>query len=143
MDIYESFRLVAATGCGIQMGAFLIISLFHKPLFVKWPLDITTAGLFKRLYRLCTIVAIISGVFAIFGEAREAGFLLAILGMSYMLLLTHLLPTIINQHYKINTESIDKQRRSPEEIITFLKTIQVSSHFLQFLVLIYLVYSLN
>lgn len=142
MDIYESFRLVAATGCGMQMGAFLIISLFHKPLFLKWPREITSAELFKRLYRLCTVIAIISGVLAIFGEAREAGFLLAILGMSYILLLTHLLPAITKLHYKIDAGSTIKQRRSPEEIIGFLKIIQISSHFLQFLVLLYLVYRL-
>ena len=142
MDTFETLRLIAATGCGIQMGGFLMLSLFHQPIFKQWPMDYTASGLFKRFYRFNTAIAIISGVFAIFGEARETGFLLAVLGMSYILLLTHLLPAISNQHDQIKSKKDHKLRRPPEEIINFLKVIQTFSHLSQFIILIYLIYSL-
>ena len=37
METVEILRLVAATGCGIQIGGFMLLSLFHSPLFKAWP----------------------------------------------------------------------------------------------------------
>lgn len=143
MDTIETLRLVAATGCGIQIGGFLLLSLFHKPLFSRWPQDIELSRLFKIFYRFNTAISIISGVFAIFGEARSAGFLLAVLGMSYVLLLTHLLPAILNTHHEINNGSSHTARRSPSESLILLCKLQITAHFLQLSTIIYIVYKLS
>ena len=142
MDIFEALRLIAATGCGIQIGGFLLLSLFHKPLFDNWPDDMGISWLFKRFYRFNTVISIISGVIAILGEARAAGFLLAILGMSYTLLLTHLMPALLNQNRLIDAKTNLDLRRSPKEIINILGKTQQITHFCQLSVLIYIIYML-
>jgi len=142
MTLLESLRLLASTGCGIQIGSFLLLSVFHKPLLDSWPEKTEKLWLFKRFYRFNIFVSLISGILAIFGEARETGFLLAILGMTYVLLLTHLLPSIINQHQQIQFRNTQNLRRSPDEILMILKKLQIIIHFSQLLLLFYLVYRL-
>lgn len=143
MDTVEILRLIAATGCGIQIGGFLLLSLFHKPLFSSWPQNIELSWLFKRFYRFNTAISIISGCFAIFGEARSTGFLLAILGMSYILLLTHLLPAILNTHQQIDKKTSYTTKRSPSESLKILNNIQITAHFSQLTLIIYIVYKLS
>jgi hypothetical protein len=143
MDTIETLRLIAATGCGIQIGGFLLLSLFHKPLFSRWPQDIELCSLFKIFYRFNTSISIISGVFAILGEARSAGFLLAILGMSYILLLTHMLPAILNTHQELNKGSAFTARRPPYETLKLLNKVQITAHFLQLSTIVYIVYKLS
>ena len=142
MDILEALRLAAATGCGIQIGGLLLLSLFHRPLFEHWPFDLEISWLFKRFYRFNTIITILSGVLAILAGARSSGFLLAVLGMTYILLLTHWLPAVANQHHQLNNKTYKKLKRSPTEILTLLKKIQTVAHFSQLLALIYIVYLL-
>jgi len=139
MTLLESLRLIASTGCGIQIGSFLLLSLFHKPLLEAWPENIEHLWLFKRFYRFNLFISLISGVLAIFGESRETGFLLAILGMTYALLLTHLLPSVIHQHQQIQSGVSQKLKRSPTEILQILKKLQIIIHFSQLLLLFYLV----
>ncbi|MDH5518452.1 MAG: hypothetical protein OEY36_11645 [Gammaproteobacteria bacterium] len=143
MDIYESLRLIAATGCGIQIGGFLLLSLFHQALFKDWPQNTETSELFKRFYRFNTLISILSGIIAILGEARSAGFLLAILGMSYSLLLTHLLPAIRHQSQQMSAKTEVTLKRSPQQITLILVRTQTAVHFSQLCSLIYLVYMLS
>lgn len=138
MTIYESLRLYAAAGCGIQIGGFLLLSLFHRPLLVGWPADISLLWLYQRFYRFNTAISVISGILAILGNAKTTGFLLAILGMSYILLLIHLLPLIQQQNQQIVEKQGLNLRRSPAEILHILKYLQISIHLTQLLVLIYL-----
>jgi len=137
MQTIEILRLIAATGCGIQIGGFFLLSLFHKPLFSRWPQEIELSGLFSRLYRFNTAISIISGFFAILSEARTTGFMLAILGMSYILLLTHLLPAMRKLHFQSDQISNDR-RRSPTESLNLLSKLQTFTHFIQLLALIYI-----
>jgi len=139
MTLLESLRLLASTGCGIQIGGFLLLSLFHKPLLKTWPESIEHLWLFKRFYRFNLFISLISGVLAILGGSRETGFLLAILGMTYVLLLTHLLPAMIYQHQQIQLNNSQKLKRSPAEILQLLKKLQIIIHFSQLLLLIYFV----
>jgi len=139
MTLFESLRLIASTGCGIQIGGFLLLSLFHKPLLEAWPESIEHLWLFKRFYRFNLFISLISGVLAIFGESRETGFLLSILGMTYVLLLTHLLPAIAHQHEQVQSGVSQQLKRSPKEILLLLKKLQIIIHFSQLLLLIYLV----
>lgn len=143
MDTIETLRLIAATGCGIQMGGFLLLSLFHKPLFKQWPQNIELSDLFKIFYRFNTAISIISGVFAILGEARSAGFLLAIVGMSHLILLTHLLPAILSTHSAINKTKSYTPKRSPTNTLKILNKIQKIAHFLQLIAISYIVYKLS
>jgi len=138
MQTTEILRLIAATGCGIQIGGFFLLSLFHKPLFSRWPQDIELSGLFSRLYRFNTAISIVSGFFAIISEARSTGFMLAILGMSYILLLTHLLPAMRKLHYQSDQVSNYNTRRSPAESLNLLNKLQTITHFIQLLALIYI-----
>jgi len=139
MTIYESLQVLAAAGCGIQIGGFLLLSLFHNAVFSKWPEDISSLGLFQRFYRFSIVVALCSGILAIFAESRDIGFLLAILGMSHVLLLTHLLPAISRSHQLMRADKDLKHRRSPAETLQLLKKLQLIVHFLQLLLLLYLV----
>ncbi|MDH5423405.1 MAG: hypothetical protein OEY29_00255 [Gammaproteobacteria bacterium] len=142
MTTIEILRLIAATGCGIQIGGFLLLSLLHRPLLHNWPKNIELDWLFKRYYRFNTIISAISGVFAILGEARSTGFLLAILGMSYILLLTHLLPAMLNLHQQINNKPSFLTRRSPSQSLAILGKLQITAHFFQLIVIMYIVYML-
>lgn len=143
MNTIETLRLIAATGCGIQIGGFLILSLLHKPLLNNWPQNIELNWLFKRFYRFNTAISIISGFFAILGEARSTGFLLAILGMSYILLHTHLLPAILSVHQQISNNASFPTRRSPSQSLKILSKIQITVHFTQLMVVMYIVYKLS
>ena len=143
MDTIEILRLMAATGCGIQIGGFLLLSLFHKPLFSRWPQDIELNKLFKIFYRFNTAISIISGILAILGEARSTGFLLAIIGMSHILLLTHMLPAIQNAHQKVDKKETFITKRSPSETLRILNKVQITAHFLQLLAILYIVYKLS
>jgi len=142
MTIYQSLQVLAATGCGIQIGSFLLLSLYHKPIFAHWPEDISLLGLFQRFYRFNILIAVSSGILAIFAENREAGFLLAILGMSHVLLLTQLLPSMRHSHQLIGQKYSQIRRRSPKEILSLLQKLQITVHFSQLLLLIYLVVQL-
>lgn len=143
MNTLELLRLIAATGCGIQMGGFLLLSLFHKPLFSTWPNNIGLCDLFKRFYRFNTVIAIISGLLAIFAGARSTGFLLAILGMSYILLLTHLIPAMIKLHNQSKKPPAFSAKRSPKESLILLNKLQIMAHFIQLTTIIYIVYRLS
>ncbi len=143
MDTIETLRLMAATGCGIQIGGFILLSLFHKPLFSRWPQDIELNLLFKIFYRFNTAISIISGVLAILGEARSMGFLLAIVGMSHILLLTHMLPAIQSTHQKVNKKETFTSKRPPSETLKILNKVQITAHFLQLLAILYIVYKLS
>ena len=143
MDTIETLRLIAATGCGTQIGGFLLLSPFHKPLFNDWPQNIEISWLFKRFYRFNTTISIISGFFAILGEARSTGFLLAVLGMSYILLLTHLLPAMLNVHQQINKTNAYPTKRTPSQTLNLLNNIQIVTHFSQLTVVIYIIYTLS
>lgn len=142
MTIYESLQVLAATGCGIQIGSYFMLSLFHQPIFSKWPDDISVQALYRRFYRFNVVIAIISGVLAIFAESRETGFLLAILGMSHILLLTHLLPAMVSCRQQSEVKNTQKLRRSPKETLNLLLKFQLMAHFSQLLLLIYLVMKL-
>lgn len=143
MDTIETLRLLAATGCGIQIGGFLLLSFFHKPLFSRWPQDIELNLLFKIFYRFNTAISIISGVLAILGEARSMGFLLAIIGMSHILLLTHMLPAIQSTHQKVDKKETFTNKRPPSETLKILNKVQITAHFLQLLAILYVVYKLS
>jgi len=143
MNTIEILRLLAATGCGIQLGGFLLLSLFHKPLFSTWPQNINLSDLFKRFYRFNTAIAIISGILAIFAGARSTGFLLAILGMTYILLLTHLLPTMLKLHEQSKVQASFNTKRSPFETLELLNKLQITAHFFQLVTIIYIVYKLS
>lgn len=143
MTIYDVLRLLAATGCGIQIGGFLLLSLFHNPLFKTWPADLELLWLYQRFYRYNIVIALISGILAIFAEARIPGMYLAILGSSHVLLQTHLLPAMVSTQKKLDDRNSLKYRRSPAEMLVILKNVQITVHFFQLIFLFYIVSELT
>lgn len=138
MDSYESARLISAAACGAQLGTFLMLSLLNRPLLANWPENLSYLWIFKRFYRLNTVLSVLAGILAVLGQAREPGVLLAILGISYVLAHMHLLKAITRIQSNPQPSIQNKLRRSPAQQLKLLKFAQQSLHLLQILSLIYL-----
>jgi hypothetical protein len=142
MDSYETARLISATACGAQLGAFLMLSLLNRPLLNDWPNSLDTIWVFKRFYRLNTVLAIFAGIFAVLGNANEPGFLFAILGFSYVLAHLHLLRAMSLTQQNSKSPVQAHLKRSPRQLLQLLKLSQQLLHITQIFGLIYLLSSL-
>ena len=141
MNAYEILRLISGCLCGMQIGSFFLLSLQNRPLLENWPYNTDYLWLFKRIYRLHTVLTVIAGVIAILGHANKAGVILAILGMSYVIAHMHLLRAIVVSSNAITTTS-KTPRSITERNLKTLKLLQQLLHLLQIFSLIYAVYLL-
>lgn len=144
MDPFEILRLIAATTCGAQLGAFLLLSLMQQPLLSDWPRNQESLWLFQRLYRLNLVLSLLAGILAIFGQAQQVGFMLAILGMSYVIAHMHLLRAIrVSAVELANPGSQPAQKQINKRLINTLNRVQQLLHLLQVLALMYFIYRLS
>jgi len=94
MDIFLLFNLVAAGFTGATMGSFLLTTLLYNALLKK-PKNLNDSlYIYRRLYRLNTVLCLLAGVCAALTNNKSAAFMLAILAVSYVFNHAHILKGI-------------------------------------------------
>jgi len=91
MDLYYLFSHIAAGFSGAAMGSFLLITLLYRAL-LKQPKNLNNSiYIYRRLYRLNTVLCLLAGLCAALTNNQSAAFLLAILSVSYVFNHAHIL----------------------------------------------------
>ncbi len=104
MDIYLLFTLVAAAFSGATMGSFLLVTLLYKAL-LKSPENLSQSlFIYRRLYRLNSVLCLLGGICAALVKNQTAAFMLTILTVSYVFNHSHILKGIVqscNQQFQV------------------------------------------
>ena len=108
MDLYYLFSHIAAGFTGAAMGSFLLITLLYRAL-LKQPKNLNNSiYIYRRLYRLNTVLCLLAGLCAALTNNQSAAFLLAILSVSYVFNHAHILKGLTracNEHLQIQNMS--------------------------------------
>ncbi len=91
MDLFILFSLIAATLTGATVGSFLMVSLLYPVLLKNISNLNNTLYIYRRLYRLNSVLCLLAGVCAALVNNRPAALMLAILAVSYIFNLAHIL----------------------------------------------------
>jgi len=95
MDIYNLFALIAATFTGASMGSFLLVTLLYKT-FIKSQKSLDNSlFIYRRLYRLNSVLCLLAGICAALIKNQSAAFMLTILTVSYVFNHSHILKGIL------------------------------------------------
>jgi len=95
MDVYILFTLIAATLTGATMGSFLLLTLLYNTL-LKSPENLSNSlTIYRRLYRLNSVLCLLAGICAALVKNQSAAFLLTILTVSYVFNHSHILTGIL------------------------------------------------
>lgn len=104
MDIYFFFNLLAVAFTGASMGSFLLITLLYK-LLLKAPENLfNNFIIYRRLYRLNSVLCLLGGICAALIKNQTAAFLLTIITVSYIFTHSHLLNGMLktcNEQYQV------------------------------------------
>ena len=104
MDIFDLFRLIAVAFTGATMGSFLLVTLLYNAL-LKAPKNLFDSFIiYRRLYRLNSVLCLLAGICAALVKSQAAAFLLTILTVSYVFNHSHILKGILkscNEQYQI------------------------------------------
>ncbi len=104
MDLNHFVSLIAAAFTGASMGSFLLITLLYN-LLLKNPKNlINSLTIYRRLYRLNTVLCLIAGICAALIKNQTAAVLLAILAASYVFNHSHILKGILkscNEQFQV------------------------------------------
>ena len=104
MDLFLLFNLFAAGFAGATMGSFLLTTLLYNALLKK-PKNLNDSlYIYRRLYRLNTVLCLLAGVCAALTNNISAAFMLAILSVSYVFNHAHILKGIrkaCNKDYQV------------------------------------------
>jgi len=135
MDLFKLFTLFSATFAGATMGSYLLITLLYTAL-LKSPKNLNdTIYIYRRLYRLNSVLCLLGGICAALVNNKTAAFMLVILTVSYVFNHSHILKGLTlacdENYYIVNTNNY----RS-------LSSLQNVMHFLQFIGAGYAVYLL-
>ena len=125
MDLFKLFTLFAAGFAGATMGSFLLVTLLYSAL-LKHPSNLTDSlYIYRRLYRLNSVLCLLGGICAALVNDRTATFMLAILAVSYIFSLAHILKAISKTcNTQLEVTNISTYRS--------LSNIQNLIHFFQF-----------
>ncbi|VAW67510.1 hypothetical protein MNBD_GAMMA08-1036 [hydrothermal vent metagenome] len=122
MDIFNLFTLVAATFTGASMGSFLLVTLLYVPLLKTPDNLINNLTIYRRLYRLNTVLCLLAGVCAALIKNQSAAVLLTILAASYVFNHAHILKGILkacNEHYCIVNPSVYRSLSGLQNVLHF------------------------
>jgi len=104
MDIYFFFTLLAVAFAGASMGSFLLVTLLYN-LLLKAPANlIDSFTIYRRLYRLNSVLCLLGGICAALIKNQSAAFLLTIITVSYIFNHSHILKGMLktcNQQYQV------------------------------------------
>ncbi len=104
MDLFILFSLISAGFIGATLGSFLLISLLHSALLKNTRKLNDNIYIYKRLYRLNSILCLLGGVCAALVNNQQAALMMAILAVSYVFNHAHILKGIIsscNESYEL------------------------------------------
>lgn len=104
MDIFFLFTLIATALTGASMGSFLFVTLLYNVLLKSPDNLLTSLAVYRRLYRLNTVLCLLAGISAALLKNQTASLLLAILAASYVFSHSHILKAIIktcNTDYQV------------------------------------------
>jgi len=104
MDVYNLFTLIAATFTGASMGSFLLLTLLYNSLLKSPENLINSLTIYRRLYRLNSVLCLLAGICAALVKNQTAAFLLTILTVSYVFNHSHILKGILkscNEKYQV------------------------------------------
>jgi hypothetical protein len=135
MDLFKLFTLISAASAGATMGSYLLVVLLYNAL-LRQPKNLTDSlYIYRRLYRLNSLLCLFGGVSAALLNNRPAAFMLAILAASYIFNHAHILKGLSRacdaRLFIVNTRNY----RS-------LSTLQNLMHFFQFVGAAYVIYLL-
>ncbi len=104
MDTYYFVTLISVAFTGASMGSFLLITLLY-PVLLKAPDNlIDSFTIYRRLYRLNSVLCLLAGICAALVKNQTAAFLLTIITVSYIFNHSHLLKGMLktcNQQYQV------------------------------------------
>ena len=135
MDLFYLFNLMSAGFAGATMGSFLLVTLLYSAL-LKQPKDIVNnLYIYRRLYRLNTVLCLLAGLCAALTNNQTAAFMLAILSVSYVFNHAHILKGITKtcdaKYQVVNTSAYQS-----------LSSLQNLMHLAQFIGAAYAIYLL-
>ncbi|HED35679.1 MAG TPA: hypothetical protein ENJ08_15910 [Gammaproteobacteria bacterium] len=105
MDLFNLFTLIAAGFSGATMGSFLLVTLLYNALLKQTDNITNNLYIYRRLYRLNTVLCILGGICAALTNNRPAALMLAILGASYVFNHAHILKGLVktcNEKYQVS-----------------------------------------
>lgn len=122
MDLIYLFNLIAAGFSGATMGSFLLITLLYNALLKK-PANLNDQiYIYRRLYRLNTVLCLLGGLSAALTNNQSAAFLLAILSVSYVFNHAHILKGIVktcNEKYQVQNAATYRSLSSLQNLMHF------------------------
>ncbi|VAW56374.1 hypothetical protein MNBD_GAMMA07-573 [hydrothermal vent metagenome] len=104
MDLYNLFTLIAATFTGASMGSFLFVTLLYKTHLKNKKNINNSLFIYRRLYRLNSVMCLSAGVTAALVKNQSAALMLAILAASYVFNHSHILKGLVktcNENFDI------------------------------------------
>lgn len=126
MLTYDFITLIISAFTGSLMGSYLYLTVLYRPLVKdKFSLQ-QELVLYRRFYRLNSVLALTGGLMAALIHNQQAAFILAILAVSYIFANMHILKGLSHPF----TDSTHPER---ERLLRSLKLLQNIVHFSQFI----------
>ena len=135
MQLYELFTLISAAFAGSAMGSFLLLTIIYKPLIAEQFNHDQKQFIYRRFYRLNSVLCLLGGLTAALIKNQQASLFLVIIAVSYVFTNMHVLKGI-------NSHAMEKSTESQRALRMLLKA-QNLIHFIQFMALGYAIYLLN
>ena len=131
MDVLHSlFVLIISALCGASIGSFFLLTVIYRPLLTD-RLDLNEKLLlYRRYYRLNTILCLVAGILSALSKLPQIALILSIMAASHV---------FANMHILKGMQLNDDNRR----LTRSLTWSQNLLHFLQFLAAGYVIYSLR
>ena len=135
MQLYDLFTLISAAFAGSSMGSFLLLTTIYKPLIADQLSHDQQQLLYRRFYRLNSVLCLLGGLTAALIKNQQAAMILVIIAVSYVFTNMHVLRGI-------NTHAMETAPESQRALHLLLKT-QNLIHFCQFIATAYVIFILN
>lgn len=125
MLTYDFITLIISAFAGSLMGSYLYLTLLYRPLIKDQSSLPQTLLIYRRFYRLNSVLSLIGGLLAALIHNQQAAFILVILAVSYIFANMHILKGLSHPI----TDSSHPER---ERLTRILKLFQNSVNFSQF-----------
>lgn len=126
MLTYDFITLIISAFAGSLMGSYLYLTLLYRPLISDILSVQQTLILYRRFYRLNSVLSLIGGLLAALIHNQQAAFILTILAVSYIFANMHILKGL-------NQPVADSSHPERARLMRSLKLFQNAVHFSQFL----------
>jgi hypothetical protein len=120
MELYHFVALIAAAFTGASMGSFLLVTLLYNVLLKSPENLIDSLTIYRRLYRLNSVLCLLAGICAALIKNHSAAILLTILTASYIFNHAHILKGIIkacNEQYQVANQRAYRSLNSLQNLL--------------------------